>query len=117
MSVAQRHVFLGVIIDTHVGRLFVTEEKFAKLMTLLQEVMGLLTCSSRSMARLRGKAQHQFRCIEVVRPFLVRLDRFIGGPESVYAWDLERDIPPQLRHTMGFLYQRLPNLRAAGAEM
>ena len=117
MSVAQRHVFLGVIIDTHVGRLYVTEEKFEKLMTLLREVMGLLTCSSRNMARLRGKAQHQFRCIEGVRPFLVRLDRFIGGPESVYAWDLERDITPQLRHTMGFLYQQLPGLRAAGAEM
>ncbi len=54
--------------------IFVTEELFSKLMDLLQEVMGRLTCSARNMARLRGKAQHQLRCIEGVRPFLVRFD-------------------------------------------
>ncbi len=34
MSVSQRHVFLGIIFDTRVWRLFVTEEKFLKLMQL-----------------------------------------------------------------------------------
>ncbi len=71
MSVAQRHVFLGVVIDTVAGRLVVTEAKFAKLMDLLQ------TCSALNMALLRCKAKHQLRCIEGVRPFLVLFDKFI----------------------------------------
>ena len=62
MSVAQLHVFLGIIFDTHLGRLFVTGEKFHKLMELWREIMELLTCSPRGMTKLRGKAQHQFRC-------------------------------------------------------
>ncbi len=77
MSIGQRHVFLGVIIDTIAGRLFVTEDFFSKLMDLLQEVMGRLICSARKMALLLGKAQQQLRCIEGVLPFLVRFDRFI----------------------------------------
>jgi hypothetical protein len=117
MSVAQRHTFLGIIIDTYLGRMFVAEEKFAKLMVLLKEIMELVTCSARNMAKLRGKAQHQFRCIEGVRPFLVRFDRFIGGPTNMYEWDVEQAIPDALRQTMGFLYQQLPSLRDAGAEL
>jgi hypothetical protein len=38
-------------------------------MMLLRELMDLLTCSPRSMAKLLGKAQHQFRSLEGVRPF------------------------------------------------
>ena len=117
MSVKQRHVFLGIIFDTHKGRLFVTIEKFEKLMVLLKEIRELLTCSPRGLAKLRGKAQHQFRCIEGVRPFLVRLDNFIGGPGSAYEWDREKELPEELRHTLGFLYQHLPARREAGAEM
>jgi hypothetical protein len=94
ITVAQRHVLLGVIIDTIVGRLFVTEEKFAKLMELLQEVMGLRTCSARNMARLRGKAKHQLRCIEGVGLFLSALTgsledqtRYTHGTSSMrYQW-------------------------------
>jgi hypothetical protein len=79
MSVSQRHVFLGIIFDTHDGRLFVTQEKFCKLMQSLHEIMELLTCSPRGMAKLRGKAQHQFLCFEGVRPFLSLL-------RSVHRW-------------------------------
>jgi hypothetical protein len=117
MSVSQRHTFLGIIFDTHRGRLYITAEKFDKLMMLLRELMDLLTCSPHSMAKLRGKAQHQFRCLEGVRPFLSRFDRFVGGPETVYEWDLEKEVPGELRHGMGFLFQQLPSLREAGAEM
>ena len=74
-------------------------------------------CSPRSMAKLRGKAQHQFRCLEGVRPFLSRFDRFIGGLETVYEWDLEKEVPGELHHVMGFPFQQLPSLREAGAEM
>jgi hypothetical protein len=51
------------------------------------------------MARLRGKAQHQLRCIEGVLPYLVRFNNFIGGPESVYDWpgDHEKVIDDTLR--------------------
>ena len=69
MSVPQRHTFLGIIFDTHRGRLYITAEKFDNLMMLLRELMDLLTCSPRSMAKLLGKAQHQFRSLEGVRPF------------------------------------------------
>ena len=43
-------------------------------MALLKEIMDLVTCSPCGMTKLRGKAQHQFRCIERVRPFLVLLN-------------------------------------------
>jgi hypothetical protein len=49
--------------------------------------------------------------------FLVCFDLFIGGPETVYEWDREKEIPAGLRDVMGFLYQRLPALLDLGAEM
>ena len=79
--------------------------------------MELVTCSPRNMSKLRGKAQHQFRCLEGVRPLLVGFDRFIGGPSSMYEWDKEAEIGPHLRSNMGFLCQQLPRLLEAGAEM
>jgi hypothetical protein len=102
MSVSQRHTLLGIIFDP--GRLYITAEKFDKLMMLLRERMDLVLCSPRSMAKLRGKAQPHFRCLEGVRPFLSRFYRFIGGPESVYEWDLEKEVSGELRHVMGFLF-------------
>ena len=60
----------AIIFDTFRGRI-ITKEKFDKLMTLLWEIMQLVTCSPQGMAKLRGKAQHQKQCIEEVRPFLV----------------------------------------------
>jgi hypothetical protein len=116
MTVSQRHVFLGIIFDTVKGRIFVTKEKFDKLLELIREIADLQTCSPRNMARLRGKAQHQLRCIEGVRPYLVRFNNFIGGPESVYEWDHEKSIDDALRRTMWFLYRELPPLMKAGAE-
>ena len=47
----------------------------------------------------------------------MRFDKFIGGAETVYEWDQEKDISAGFRDVMGFLYQRLPGLRAQGAEM
>ena len=49
--------------------------------------------------------------------FLVCFDLFIGGPETVYEWDREKEIPAGLRDFMGFLHQRLPALLDLGAEM
>ena len=72
MSVPQRHTLLGIIFDTHRGRLYITAEKFDKLMMLLRERMDLASCSPRSMAKLLGKAQPHFRCLEGMRPFLSR---------------------------------------------
>jgi hypothetical protein len=50
MAVRQHHIFLGIIFDSFRGRIYVTEEKFRKLMALLREIMELLTCSPRGMA-------------------------------------------------------------------
>jgi hypothetical protein len=75
MSVALRHVFLGIIFDTtHLVQVFVTVEKFSTLMVLLCKNMDLVTCSPRGMMRLRDKVQHQRRCTNGVRPFLVHFD-------------------------------------------
>jgi hypothetical protein len=63
---------LGIIFETFRGRIYITKEKFDKLMALLWEIMQLLM----------GKAQHQMLCMEGVRPSLVRLNQFIGGPRS-----------------------------------
>ena len=92
-------------------------EKFDKLMALLGEIMQLLTCSPRGMAKLRGKAQHQMRCMEGVRPFLVRLNQFVGGPKTAYDWDKQQPVSEELRHVLGFMYQQLPLRQAEGAEM
>ncbi len=58
MSVSQRHVLLGVIFDTHKWRMFITADKFVKLVKLLEEIMQLVACSPRSimMTKLRGKS-------------------------------------------------------------
>ncbi len=117
MTLSQRHLFISIIFNTHRGRMFVSAEKFAKLMALLKRIMELVTCSPRNMSKLRGKAKHQFRCLEGVRPLLVGFDRFIGGPDSMYAWDKETEIAPHLGGSMGFLYQHLPRLQVEGAEM
>ena len=86
-------------------------------MALLGEIMQLLTCSPRGMAKLRGKAQHQMLCMEGVRPFLVRLNQFFGGPKTAYDWDKQQPISEGLLHVLCFLYQQLPLLQAEGAEM
>ena len=117
MTLSQGHLFIGIIFDTHQGHMFVTAEKFAKPMTLLREIMELVTCSPRNMSKLLGKAQHQFCCLEGVRPLLVGFDRFIGGPGSMDEWDKEAEIGPHLRSSMGFLCQQLPRLLETGAEM
>ncbi len=44
MTVSQRHVFLGIIFDTVKGRIFVTKEKFDKMLALMNEIMNLQTC-------------------------------------------------------------------------
>ena len=108
---------LGIIFNTFRGRIYITKEKFDKLMALLWEIMQLLMCSPRGMAELRGKAQHQMRCMERVRPFLVRLNQFIGGPRTTYEWDKQQPVSEELRHVLGFLYQQLPMCQAEGAEM
>lgn len=82
MTMAQRHIFIGIIFDTHQGRMYATIEKFAKLMALLKEVMELVTCSPWNMSKLRGKAQHQFRCLEGARPLLVGFNRLSAGPTA-----------------------------------
>ena len=86
-------------------------------MQLLQELMQLAECSPRTMSKLCGKFWHQFCCIEGVMPFLVPFNHFIGGPEDVTAWDTEKVIPHELRHTMGTLFKWLPPQQEKGAEM
>jgi hypothetical protein len=39
---------------------------------------------------------------------LVPFNQFVGGPESALEWDTPKQIPDSLRHTMGTLFQWLP---------
>jgi hypothetical protein len=55
--------------------------------------------------------------MEGVRPFLVRLNQFVGGPKTAYNWDKQQPISEDLRHVLGFLYQQLPLRQAEGAEL
>ena len=108
----------AIIFNTFRGRI-ITKEKFDKLMTLLWEIMQLVTCSPQGMAKLRGKAQHQKRCIEGVRPFLVTWCALtcLSAGSDVYEWDKQQQITEELCHAIGFLYQHLPSRREEGAEM
>jgi hypothetical protein len=99
------------------GGIFIGKEKFQKTKQLLQELMQQADCSPRSMAKLRGKFGHQFRCIEGVTPFLVPFNKFISGPEDTAEWDKEKVIPHELRHTKGTLFKWLPPMQENGAEM
>ena len=117
MRILQRHLFIGIIFDTVKGRLFISKEKFDKTMALLFELMHQAECSARVMAKLRGKFGHQFRCVEGVSPFLVPFNNFVGAPDTVTEWDESKHISPELRRTMGTLYQWLPQLYENGAEM
>ncbi len=83
MAIRQKHIFIGIIFDTIRGRLFISKEKFDKTMKLLFDMLQQSECSPRTMAKLRGKFGHQFRCIEGVGPFLVPFNEFVGGPEMV----------------------------------
>jgi hypothetical protein len=117
MTIKQCHTFIGIIFDALRGRLLIDSEKFAKTMKLLHDIMHQTECSPRTMAKLRGKFGHQFRCLEGVGPFLVPFNKFIGGPESVQEWDEQKAITDHLRTTMGNLYRWLPELQPKGAEM
>ena len=117
MRILQRHLFIGIIFDTLKGRIFIAKEKLDKTMKLLQDMMQQAECSPREMAKLRGKFGHQFRCVEGVAPFLIPFNQFVGGPETVAEWDEAKVIAPALRHTMGTLFQWLPQLYEAGADM
>ena len=117
MRILQRHLFIGIIFDTLKGRLFIAKEKFDKTIFLLRDMMHQSECSPREMAKLRGKFGHQFRCVEGVDPFLVPFNQFVGGPETVAEWDAPKVITPALQRTMGTLFDWLPRLYEAGAEM
>ena len=117
MRILQRHLFIGIIFDTVKGRLFISKEKFDKTMALLLDLMQQAECSARTMAQLRGKFRHQFRCVEGVSPFLVPFKNFVCAPETVAEWDESKHIAYELRRTMGTIDRWLPQLYENGAEM
>ena len=117
LSFGQLGTYLGIVIDTVKGRLFIAPEKFQKLMAHLLELIQVTAISPRGMAKFRGQLGHQLRCLEGLAPLIVPFHRFIGGPDSVYEWDKEKDIQQPLRETMGFLFTWLPQLQPLGAEM
>jgi hypothetical protein len=117
MTIRQVHTFIGIVFDALRDRLFISKEKFDKIMKLLHDMIHQAECSPRVMAKLRGKFGHQFRCIEGVGPFLVPFNQFVGSPETVREWDEPKPISEHLRKNIGVLYRWLPELQPAGAAM
>ena len=60
--------FLGIILDTLLGKLTLTEAKFLKLMANLQAVMTREEASPREAAQVRGKLLNYSQCIQRIRP-------------------------------------------------
>ena len=113
----QRDVFMGVIIDTYTGRLLLTGEKLAKIMAVLQGMLGWTEASPRDVAQIRGKLQNYSMCIQRIRPLIVPFTVFIGGPSSDAEWDARRIDLGGVRETAKYLLAHLPALAALGAPL
>ena len=113
----QAAVFLGVWIDTHEGRLKLTEEKFRKLMDNLQEVLAWSRATPRAASKVRGKLINYSECMESVRPFSVPFTVFIGDAKTTAEWDLESENVGRMRETAAFLISHVPRLVSAGAPL
>ena len=116
-TLGQAAIFLGVWVDTHKGRLKLTEEKFRKLMENLQEVLSWSRATPRTASKVRGKLINYSECIESVRPFSVPFTVFIGDAKTTADWDTESEEVGRMQETAMFLLTHLPSLVDAGAPL
>ena len=115
--VGQVGVFLGVIIDSHLGRLFLTETKYAKLIADLRLVMTWEEASPRMASKVGGKLTSYSECIIMVKPFAVAFNCFIGGARTVGDWDALSPHVQRMQDSARYLLQVLPLLRPLGAPL
>ena len=113
----QRDVFMGVIFDTVLGRMLLTEEKLAKLMAGLASLLVWADASPRDMAKLRGKLISYSLCIQRIRPFIIPFTKFIGSPANNGEWDARSGALESVKDNTRYLIQWLPSLAALGAPL
>ena len=87
VPVGQLGIFLGVWIDSHNGRLKLTDAKWEKLLADLRMVMTWEEATPRMASKVRGKPINYSECIIMIRPFAVPFNVFIGGARTVGDWD------------------------------
>ena len=116
-TLGQLAIFLGVWVDTHEGRLKLTEEKFRKLMDNLLEVLSWTSATPRIASKVRGKLINSSECVESVRPVSVPFTVFIGDARTTADWDVESADVGRMQEAAKFLLPHLPRLVSAGAPL
>ena len=91
---SQRATYTGIIIDTVAFRLFIPDDKLAKLRSSLLELISAESCSFRSLAAVRGRLLHYSVCILHIRPLVPAIS---DGPESEASYDSPRPVRDHLR--------------------
>ena len=99
------------------GQLLLTAEKLAKIMMALQSLLTWNDASPRDIAGIRWMLQNHFLCIQRIRPFIVPLTKFIGGPASEAEWDLCKNNFGAIKEMAKYLILILPTLAALGAPL
>ena len=113
----QRDAFMGVIIDTFLGRMLLTDEKLTKLMSGLQSLMTWGDASPRDLSKLRGKLINYSLCIQRIKPFIIPFTKFIGSPQNDAEWDSRSVHLEYVKENALYLIQWLPSLAALGAPL
>ena len=115
--IGQEAVFLGVIINTHEGRLRLTEEKYRKLVANLLEVTAWTSSTPRIASKVRGKLVNYSECVQSLRVFSVPFTVFIGAAKSNEDWDVESTAVSRMQSTAEFLLQHIDRMVKAGAPL
>jgi len=114
VPVGQLGIFLGVWIDSHNGRLKLTDAKWEKLLADLRMVME---ATPRMASKVRGKLINYSECIIMIRPFAVPFNVFIGGARTVGDWDTTSTRVQDMQQTAGYLLSVLRQLWQLGAPL
>ena len=108
--------FLGLILDTVLGKLALTQAKFLRLLFNLHGVLTWDDASPRDAAQVRGKRINYAQCIQRIRPFAVPFTAFIGNPAE-QGWDARRASVQDMKEAAKLLIENLPRLAPLGAAL
>ena len=116
-KLGQLGTFLGIIMDSHRGRINLTKAKYDKLMFDLLSVLTWDEATPRKASKVRGKLQSYSECIEGVKPFSVPFTVFIGPAKTVCEWDTSSRAVEGMKEAARYLLTYLPSAVPAGAPL
>ena len=96
VPVGQLGIFLGIWIDSHKGRLKLTDAKWAKLLADLRLVMTWDEATPRMVSKVRGKLINYSECIVMIRPVSVPFSVFHRA--SSHRWGTGYALASGRRH-------------------